>query len=442
MATPARPDPSMSEQPGQAPSSGAAAAAAYLRERPALDRVLREAARKYVTLGRLGGLVRLESAEEAFAVGGLRCRVRRDGRVALTELDESLRERTRFGAGLVDTLEAYLGTRLVTRREALAERERAWEEALARAVAGSADPRGLEWVEHDLSYLKAQWRSKPEGFADELGAALAALGALPHSGGQVEIPVLAHRLTGDPHALDPDRSAGRFLERLLVFVNPDLGLSPPLGAEDRETLFALAGLVVDEVSSTVAAIGLAGGAPLLEAARAGGQVLSLPLRTVYEVLPALEAPRDVYAVENPSVLSAAHRALRDRAPEAWPTVVCTSGHLSLAAVRLLDALVGGGARLHYSGDFDPKGLMIARALAARYGAMFVPWRFDAGAHRLALGSPGEAEAPDHRRTSGPRGELAALARQVQRLGPAYQEGIVELLVRDVVDAAGAGGSVR
>ena len=85
------------------------------------------------------------------------------------------------------------------------------------------------------------------------------------------------------------------------------------------------------------------------------------------------------------------------------------------AVRLLDALVAGGARLHYSGDFGGKGLMIARALAARYGTSFVPWRFDARTHLVALGSRGESGCSGVQAASMALAEFDALAGQIRRL---------------------------
>lgn len=413
------------------------AAAAYLRGQPALDRVLRQAEQKYISLGHIGGLVLLENDEEAFAIRGLRCKIRSDHRVSLAELDQALRERTRFRSGLVETLEAYLGRPLVTRRQAAASEVEAWHAARAEirslAPASAAD----QWLERDEPYLWSQWRARPQRFRRDVAIALRAGAELPRPEGGLEVPVLAFRVTGDAHALDPDRPSGRYFERLLLSMHPGVGLAPPLGAEDRETLYALAGLSVDELSSTVLVAGLKSDAELLSAARRHGSILALPLRTLYEVIPTLPLTQDnVFAIENPSVLSAIHRALQAYPPEHWPPLVCTSGHLSLAGLRLLDALVARGARIHYSGDFDVKGLLIARALACRFGGAFHPWRFDVQAYAEALQVRHEHEfhdpAPIHSHDAG----FADLAASVARDGAAYQEGLIDGLIRDVLGRVG------
>ena len=115
-------------------------------------------------------------------------------------------------------------------------------------------------------------------------------------------------------------------------------------------------------------LGLEGSDPLVAAARQGRHVLALPLRTLYEIGEDIRAHRDVvFAVENRSVLSALHRQLADLEPSRYSTLVCTSGHLSLATLRLLDRLCAAEAVVRYSGDFDAGGPMIADALASRLG---------------------------------------------------------------------------
>ncbi len=244
---------------------------------------------------------------------------------------------------------------------------------------------------------------------------------------------LAERVFGDAHGLDSDRAAGRLLERMLVHRHARAGFALPLSAEDRETLFALSGLAIDEISSTVHVAGLGGTDPLLVAARAGRHVLALPLRTVYAVRDDAHAHGGVvFAVENRSVFAALHRAVDDLTGDRYPTLVCTGGHLSLAALRLLDALAAAGAMVRYSGDFDGKGLMIADALAGRLGSAFVPWRMDPDTYLRTIEARPAARridpglfAPDVERRFG---ELVDLVRD---RGAAFQEGWIDGLVEDV-----------
>ena len=82
----------------------------------------------------------------------------------------------------------------------------------------------------------------------------------------------------------------------------------------------------------------------------------------------------VFTCENPDVLAAA----ADRLGAACPPVVCTEGWPSTACVRLLHALIAGGARGRHHGDMDPDGLRILDHLLEATGGE--PWRMTAADH--------------------------------------------------------------
>ncbi len=197
------------------------------------------------------------------------------------------------------------------------------------------------------------------------------------------LPVLANEVAHDPHALDADTPAGRLL---LVA----LGARPGAGVAERQALLAEAGLAVDGVSSTVALFGI--GAPQDAAARAAaaaGQAHVAPLRAVVRwSLPRSDWDgRVVHTVENPAVFE----SLLDRGLPPGAALLCTSGFPSAAALVVLAALAAAGATLCYSGDFDGKGLRIARRVLAAGGDGAVPWRLAAAdytaASRAAPGRP-------------------------------------------------------
>lgn len=58
---------------------------------------------------------------------------------------------------------------------------------------------------------------------------------------------------------------------------------------------------------------------------------------------------EAFCCENPDVVAAAADALGP----ACPPLVCTGGWSSTAGLRLLRALVAGGATVHHHGDMDP-----------------------------------------------------------------------------------------
>ena len=80
-----------------------------------------------------------------------------------------------------------------------------------------------------------------------------------------------------------------------------------------------------------------------------------------------------YLVENQMVFT----QLCDQAAHFHSPLICTSGQLTIAVIRLLDLLVSSGTELFYSGDFDGKGLSIAQQLLARYSDRLHLWHMTA-----------------------------------------------------------------
>lgn len=402
-----------------------------LDDLPGLSSVLERAATRYVELSRVGGTVEVAPPERR-AVERLGCRVDRRGRVKLADLDQAFRA-SRLETGLTDVLEEQRGGPLVTRAEAREREDRDWRRVTSRIGAIDAPDWVARWVDEQEGALRAEWRRAGDDWSSALEAAVRAVGGLTAVPDGTELPHLAYRACGDAHGLDPDRPAGRLFERLLAYRHGDAGFSLPLSAEDRESLFAFAGLTVDELSSTVHVAGLGGSDPLVAAAREGRHVLVLPLRSLYAIGGDVWAHGDaVFAVENRSVLSRLHRRLADVHLERYPTLVCTGGHVSLATVRLLEALAARGAVVRYSGDFDARGLMIADAIASRLGAAFRPWLLDPPAYFEALGRAGGRDRVE----PGPFSRAVAarfpeLTRVIAEHGAAYQEGLSELLLEDV-----------
>ena len=125
----------------------------------------------------------------------------------------------------------------------------------------------------------------------------------------------------------------------------------------------------------------------------------------------------------------------DDAHSPQPTLVCTSGWPSTAAIKLLQMFVDQSPdnRLYYSGDFDLKGLQIAASLMARYAGRCYPWRFDAESYAVALHAGGVAANRVELAGLSTLPEVfASLVGVMQEKGLwAYQEGIAQLLTEDV-----------
>jgi uncharacterized protein (TIGR02679 family) len=114
-----------------------------------------------------------------------------------------------------------------------------------------------------------------------------------------------------------------------------------------------------------------------------------------------------------------------------PTLICTSGQLSLAARRLLDLLVKDGVVLLYSGDFDRAGLGIACGLKRRYGVRLTLWRMSIQDYHIAKDRRTLEATPTHLIHRQETQFLSSLVAEVEKNGRAFQESIIPELEADL-----------
>ncbi len=368
------------------------AALKRLFERPSLKRLWAAATAKLERYGAVRGSVRLDQPndEERRAVAdllGLK-RVPPAGhplRVHLPYLDRTLRQ-SRFAVGLTDALALQRGglRDLPAERAADAERwNRFWDQARRHPVIRQHSQLApwLEDVESTGLYRRLAGRGS-ETDADLLERILAVLVELlsEDGGAGIRLPVLASRVLGDSHALD----AGHRVPALVLRALARIHRRPiPLLAAERRELWALAGVVCDDLSCDVLVLGLAAAGDgllhrTLRQHAGAGEPMRVTLRQLANAAPVrLPAGSRVFVCENPAVVSVA----ADRLGRRSPPLVCLAGQPDTAALVLLRSLVESGAELSYHGDFDWGGLRIGNVL---YRSMpFRPWRFTAADYLAA-----------------------------------------------------------
>lgn len=204
-----------------------------------------------------------------------------------------------------------------------------------------------------------------------------ALKLLPDELGREE---LGRRAGALAHEFDVKHPVGLLVCRALAKWQ---GLPSPRSHLDIHAVWAGAGVSTDDVSTNVLTLGLVGGSrqdqnPLVEslaATRAAGLPRAITLLELSRH-PMDLSDVDVYTVETPAVLQ---RAIVVGLGEGDP-MICTGGNLNRAVLALLN----GGCRVHYHGDFDWTGLRIACFLAERMGQRFRTWRYDAASYRAGI----------------------------------------------------------
>jgi uncharacterized protein (TIGR02679 family) len=351
---------------------------------PELAWLLRRVRRRMEFGQDLTGVVTLTGASPAQkqAVERLLGRAPKPGKaltVSLSAVDALLRCSGISPDGLAPAV-VHLTGPVTIRSESVEQSERAWLAAFA-PLKSVVDSRAelVDWYESlRASGVVRRIATTPETAAQLLELLANVVSRLPAHG--EPLGRFAARLIGDAHALDDSRP----LATLTMGAARALaGLPAGNGAEWRREVWAAVGLLRDELSTTVLALGLPGDAVsaagrALGAWREAGQPVALTLRQLVRDPPRFDlADVCVSVCENPVVLASA----ADQLGPHCPPLVCVSGQPSAAVMHLLRLLTAAGARLRYHGDFDWGGLRIATVLYDRLP--FTAWRYDSHAYLAA-----------------------------------------------------------
>jgi len=292
-------------------------------------------------------------------------------------------------AGLIETLEEVVlvchGP--VENRRAEAERHEAtWQVVLDEArVRCEGQPAFLEWI-NAMARDGTLKRLSGGDFAvaDKLiESAFKVLGRNPDE--EVLLANLSAHCAGDSHALDRGQPLATICLRAIAAI---YGIDGQRGVEARRKAWAVAGVIVDDLSAPVLVFNLrAAAGSALE------QVLGLhrqqghPAFLTYRQLqsggnfePLDPAMGIVFVCENPSIVSTAARELGP----SCPPLVCTNGQPTSSVRLLLSRLRQAGAQLRCHADFDWAGLRIIDQLVREYSA--IPWCMNIEDYRNAAGT--------------------------------------------------------
>lgn len=363
--------------------------AQYFRQRPGWRRILTAMLEKYRGLGRVGGSVRLDDAGETEyeAVRALFGRPFPPPlKLGLLEFEKALQATKYRGVTLPELLAAYFEIPLQTKREICAQRDGAYASTLDKAMGATESEDCLRWLRAlgerrgGGEQLLQQCIAQGNGLQALLQVCAAKHWLETHRGEPVRLAVLSARATTDPHALDENTQAGKLLLYLLAFC---AGQKYQSGAEERDTLYFQGGILCDSISSSVTQIGLYfragdGEHPAFRAFRLLRESCTLTLTNLAGLSGAESLSGRAYLVENQMLFS----QLCDHAANFHSPLICTSGQLQVAVLRLLDLLAASGTALFYAGDFDVGGLSIASRLLERYPERLRLWRMSPEDYRI------------------------------------------------------------
>ena len=423
--------------------------AAYFRSRKAYERCMKELLKKWKSYGKTAGRITLKQTteEERRAIGGIVGRAFYEETIhfSFSEFEKGL-QKTRFApVNMEKMLEAYAGKSLKTNRELQEEDQFRREKFLKtnqfyfREKAG-ADSLAFQWIEELLSGKKYGYSllmreyGKDALQAEEIfrhtGRALIKLEEMETSGEELPLAVFAAELSDNPHYFDRGTAAGLLLVHAICF-REKRGL--PENTHEWRELLEDVGIVPDNISSQVHVCGLRlkkgeSWHPAYEAFYENGEPCVVTMENLKDITEAKAIDNQVYVVENEMVFSYLTSSEKKKAC----TILCTSGQLRSAAVKLLDLLVKSGASVYYSGDTDPDGLGIADRLWQKFQASVHIWRmgpedYEKSLSGEAVGRFGLAKLEQLKHPV--LGETAEYIRREKKAG--YQENLLEELAKDI-----------
>lgn len=214
------------------------------------------------------------------------------------------------------------------------------------------------------------------------------------------------------------------------------GIDEANNGESRKIIYGLFGIEPDNISGAVAAVGIR----LYDHDRSehrgykvfadSGEICLISLANLSGIGYADSDRGKVYVVENQIVFS----ALSSTAAQHKLSLLCTSGQMKSAGIKLIDMLVRSGCEIFYAGDFDPEGLQIADKLLRRYDNKNVhTWRMS----REDYASISKAEDISESRLKKLRticsNELREIADELEASGKAaYQELLLPAMKNDML----------
>lgn len=422
--------------------------AAYFKQVPGFQRVMEQLLKRYQRNGHAAGTIRLDNAseQERDALCGLFGRpFLGEVKFKVQDFDKALKSSRFEGVDLKDVLEIYFHTSIHTNRELKDQKELQLNQILESAYRIARRETCKKWLDEiqakrkDRGYLLII-KEIATDFQSAKTNVCSAIWAMDELGNRskdmLRLAIFSAQATTDPHALDCDTLCGQLFLHLLSM---EQNRPYPLSAEERDEVYFENGILCDSISSTVTQVGLILKEkqiehPAFKEFRQRTECCTLSLTNLNMICSASSPSGKVYLIENQMLFS----QLCDHASIFHSPLICTSGQLQVAVLRLLDMLVASGTTLYYAGDFDGGGISIAARLLTRYPDNLHLWHMSSDDYAHCKSEVFLSAASQNLLKSANGTILEPIANAVQENGYAgYQELLFEKLLSDLTFPAPA-----
>ena len=425
------------------------ACAAYFKENPAYQRCFSEFEKKWKAYGRVTGIITLKHAseDERRAISGILGKTFYEDtiRFPFAEFEKGL-QCTKFApVSFEEILGAYFGREMITTQKRRMEEERGRAEFFETVedclteCAGS-DSMVVSWLREMLFQKRYGYqtvireygrdREQTEKLLKTVGKALFLVEDIRETEEEYPLAVFSAEISGNPHYFDQGTTAGQLLVHGMCYA---ARTDYPENAHRWREILLSGGIVPDNISSIVHIYGLRlqiGGDwhPAYDAFCRRQESCAVTMENLQELTAVQPSGDKVYIVENEMVFSYLLKHLKQKNV----ALLCTSGQLRSAAVKLMPFLMDSGAEIYYSGDTDPDGIRIADRLWKKYGDRIHVWRMSDEDYAKSLSEEEIGNISMKKLETVENPILRETAKEVRKKKKAgYQENILKDLLEDM-----------
>ncbi len=318
---------------------------------------------KYISLGRYSGTIELKKltsseAEKLSKFFGIKLLAGQNFKTSFSKIEKRLENTLYEDFTWEELFTNYFGVHLVPKSTIKKQRIEDEQEFFRSVTINLSEPLKREFLkiieEKDpIHNTMVKRYHKEKNFKKELSYILDIADHLEELAPST-LPLIAAR-TGNPHFLDMNTQNNNLFIKILARYKR---LEEPTTNQEKINFLSEFGIGVDDLSNYAITYMLDSNTPLIKSFKEAKEPLNINLHNIGRIGELYTDSKHVFVFENPSILS---KLLFLEAP-----IIITSGNPNYVIYKLLDKLSQCGVNIHYNGDFDPEGLLIANNLKKRY----------------------------------------------------------------------------